>query len=475
MGGARLIQPIEVIFDMALQRRTARRLLSFVRFVLMPLGEALLFVLGGAAACHFLQGPLYIETLMLSGLPVALAIAVLQRYNDLLRGRGIAHAAIIAAAGAAGFSISLAEVIDDMVDPLYWLWLVIAWATTGTALVMLERRLAVVSWAGRLAQRGVADLAVVLSVEAESATATAAAAQLAAQLGRPLRLMWHSLPAGDDTTKPSETNDLIMVSLRALRPAEVLLVPSYAAPGNMQPAATGTSFQEALKTLPSRIWQASLETREPQLTLLVDRPMSEFDRVMKRALDIVGALLLIVVTLPLLLVVAAAIKLDSPGPLLFRQRRVGYNNELFEIFKFRSMYHATCDANGSQLTKRGDTRVTQVGRFIRRSSIDELPQLINVLRGEMSLVGPRPYPLSARAGERLYGEVVPNIGLRHRVRPGLTGLAQVSGYRGDTETEARLIGRFVLDLAYIENWSLWLDIKILLRTPLAGMLKADVY
>jgi exopolysaccharide biosynthesis polyprenyl glycosylphosphotransferase len=476
MRGAPLIQPTEVILDMALQRRTAQRLLSFVRFVLMPLGEALLFVLGGAAACHFLHGPVYIEALMLSGLLVALAIAVLQRYNDFLRGRGIAHAVIIAAAGAAGFSISLAEVLVDMVEPLYWLWLVMAWATTGTALVMLERRLAVVSWAGRLAQRGVADLAVVLSVEAESATATAAGEQLRARLRRPLRLLWQSLPAGDDATKPSETNDLIIDSLRALRPAEVLLVPSYAAaPGTMQPAATGTSLQEALKTLPSRVWQASLETREPQLTLLVDRPMSEFDRVMKRALDIVGALLLIVFMMPLLLVVAAAIKLNSPGPVLFRQRRVGYNNESFEILKFRSMYHATCDVTGSQLTKRGDSRVTQVGRFIRRSSIDELPQLINVLRGEMSLVGPRPYPLRARAGERLYGEVVPNIGLRHRVRPGLTGLAQVSGYRGDTETEDRLIGRFALDLEYLEKWSLWLDIKILLRTPLAGMLKADVY
>jgi lipopolysaccharide/colanic/teichoic acid biosynthesis glycosyltransferase len=213
----------------------------------------------------------------------------------------------------------------------------------------------------------------------------------------------------------------------------------------------------------------------PQFSLLYDRPIGPIGWAAKRALDIAGAIFLLIFLLPLLLIVAGAIKLESPGPIIFRQRRVGYCGKLFDILKFRSMYLEGSDADGSRLTTRDDPRVTRIGRLIRRTSIDELPQLINVLKGDMSLVGPRPYPLGARAGGRLYGDVVSNIGLRHRVRPGITGLAQVSGYRGNTETEERLVGRINYDLKYIDRWSFWLDIKILLRTPLAGTFNGEAY
>jgi exopolysaccharide biosynthesis polyprenyl glycosylphosphotransferase len=414
-----------------------------------------------------------VETLTLSGVLVAVTIVVFERCIDRPQGSPIAFPAAIAAAGGLGLSICLsAGLVDTLSRPRSWPWPVIVWTTTGTAVVMLARLMATASWAGRWLQRGAADLAVILSVDPQAPSVAAARALLRARLGRPLRMRHVSIPSGDEV---GQRIDAIIGSLRSLGPAEIILALADEAPQAIKPTATQMKLHDALATLPSRVWQATLGMARPDLKLLIDRPIGEFGWVAKRTLDVIGALLLILFTLPLFLIVAAAIKLDSRGPLLFRQYRVGYNDEPFEILKFRSMYHSACDAKGSRLTTRGDPRVTRVGRLIRRTSIDELPQLINVLRGEMSLVGPRPYPLSARAGERLYGEVVANIGRRHRVRPGLTGLAQVSGYRGDTETEARLIGRFALDLAYIERWSLWLDIKILLRTPMSGMLKADVY
>lgn len=471
-----MIEPTDLGFNVERQRRAVRRLLRVARFVLMPLGEALVFVLSGAAVLAYLRHLLDIDTVVLLGLWLAVAIALLERYTNRLQNPSIAYVVLIASAGGIGLLTCLwAGMVGALDHPRSWPWPVIAWTTAGTALVMLARLLATAFWAGRLVQRGVADLAVVLSVDPRSPSVAASAALFRARLGRPPQLKRCALPTGGDPVEVRQSVDAIIDYLRAVNPAEIVLVLDDEASRTIKPTVIQTKLREALATLPSRVWQAIPGKDQPQLTLLLDRPIGEVGWVLKRTLDIVGALLLILITLPLLLLVAVAIKLDSPGPLLFRQYRVGYNSEPFEILKFRSMYHSACDANGDQLTTRGDPRVTRVGRLIRRSSIDELPQLINVLRGEMSLVGPRPYPLSARAGGRLYGDVVANIGRRHRVRPGLTGLAQVSGYRGDTETEARLIGRFELDQAYVDHWSLWLDIKILLRTPMSGMFQADVY
>jgi len=154
---------------------------------------------------------------------------------------------------------------------------------------------------------------------------------------------------------------------------------------------------------------------------------------------------------------------------LFRQKRYGFNNQLIEIFKFRTMYHDACDANAEQLTRRHDPRVTRLGAFLRRTSLDELPQFINVLRGEMSIVGPRPHALAAKAGGLLYQDAVRHYDARHRVKPGITGWAQVNGWRGETITTEQIARRVEHDLFYIENWSLLLDLKIIFRTVFGNL------
>jgi exopolysaccharide biosynthesis polyprenyl glycosylphosphotransferase len=182
---------------------------------------------------------------------------------------------------------------------------------------------------------------------------------------------------------------------------------------------------------------------------------------------IIGSLALICLS-PVMLVVAIAIKLESRGPVFFKQKRYGFNNELIEVYKFRSMYVDQCDPTASKLVQKNDPRVTRVGAFIRKTSLDELPQLINVvLKGNLSLVGPRPHAVHAKAADRLYDEAVDGYFARHRVKPGITGWAQINGWRGETDTEEKIRQRVEHDLHYIENWSVLLDLEILARTPLA--------
>jgi exopolysaccharide biosynthesis polyprenyl glycosylphosphotransferase len=178
---------------------------------------------------------------------------------------------------------------------------------------------------------------------------------------------------------------------------------------------------------------------------------------------------------PLLLFIALLIRLDSPGPVLFRQKRYGLNNRLIEVLKFRTMYHEARDENAEQLTRRNDPRVTRVGAFLRRTSMDELPQFLNVLRGEMSIVGPRPHALAAKAGRLLYQDAVRYYDSRHRMKPGITGWAQVNGWRGETDTVEQIRKRVEHDLYYIENWSIRLDLKIIIRTVLGGFTGRHAY
>ena len=203
---------------------------------------------------------------------------------------------------------------------------------------------------------------------------------------------------------------------------------------------------------------------------IIDKPLADWDVVVKLAFDrIVGALALVAL-LPVLLAAAIAIKLDSPGPILFRQTRYGFNNERIEVYKFRSLYVDMADPTASRLVTRNDPRVTRVGRILRKTSIDELPQLFNVVfKGNLSLVGPRPHVLYAKAANRSYEEAVDGYFARHRVKPGITGWAQVNGWRGETDTQEKLQQRVDHDLYYIENWSLALDLYILAVTPVALM------
>jgi len=188
------------------------------------------------------------------------------------------------------------------------------------------------------------------------------------------------------------------------------------------------------------------------------------DRLVKRALDLAVTVPVIVALTPLLGLVALAIKLDSPGPVFFTQQRLGRGNRLFRMFKFRSMRTETCDADGNQSTQRGDARITRVGRLIRATSIDELPQLFNVLHGDMSLVGPRPHALGSLAGLELFWDVDQRYWHRHALKPGITGLAQVRGHRGATLKRDDLINRLKADLEYFQGWTLWRDIGILAAT-----------
>jgi len=200
---------------------------------------------------------------------------------------------------------------------------------------------------------------------------------------------------------------------------------------------------------------------------LAEKPIQNWDFVAKRAFDlIVGSLALILLS-PVMLATAIAIKLDTPGPVFFRQKRYGFNNEVIEVFKFRSLRHEMSDPDAKTVVTKNDSRVTRVGRFIRKTSIDELPQLFNVLKGELSLVGPRPHAVGAHTSERLWNDVVDGYFARHKVKPGVTGWAQINGWRGEVDTPEKLRKRVDHDLYYIENWSILFDILILAKTPFA--------
>jgi Undecaprenyl-phosphate glucose phosphotransferase len=207
-----------------------------------------------------------------------------------------------------------------------------------------------------------------------------------------------------------------------------------------------------------------------------DRPIADWDVVLKWLFDrIVGSLLLLVLS-PLMVAVAIAIKIGSHGPVVFRQRRYGFNNELIEVFKFRSMYVESSDATAAKLVTKDDPRVTRVGRFIRKTSLDELPQLFNVVfKGDLSLVGPRPHATHAKAASQLYDQVVDGYFARHRVKPGITGWAQVNGWRGETDTPQKIQRRVEHDLFYIENWSILFDLYILAGTPFALLKTESAY
>ena len=202
-------------------------------------------------------------------------------------------------------------------------------------------------------------------------------------------------------------------------------------------------------------------------TLVVSTgPLGLRSRILKRGFDVVVAGAALIALSPLLLVVALLIKLEDGGPVLFVQRRLGRGNQFFEMFKFRSMRAEKLDADGKRSTGREDDRITRIGAFIRRTSIDELPQLLNVLNGDMSIVGPRPHAIGSQANNKYFWEVDRMYWQRHCLKPGLTGLAQVRGHRGATEVEKDLTDRLQSDLEYIDGWSLRRDIGIVLRTAM---------
>ncbi len=211
------------------------------------------------------------------------------------------------------------------------------------------------------------------------------------------------------------------------------------------------------------------------LLRMVNRPLRDWHGILKAAEDrVLGAAILLTIA-PLIIIIGVLIRLDSPGPILFRQKRFGFNNQPITVYKFRTMRSDLADESGAKQTIRNDPRVTRVGRILRRSSLDELPQFINVLQGRLSIVGPRPHALTMHAADKPYHEAVSEYAIRHRVKPGITGWAQVNGLRGETDTIEKATKRVTYDLYYIENWSLLFDLKIILLTIHHGFRDPNAY
>lgn len=204
---------------------------------------------------------------------------------------------------------------------------------------------------------------------------------------------------------------------------------------------------------------------------LYESPLSGINMVFKRLEDIIVSLSILIVISPVLLIIACAVKFTSPGPVIFRQIRYGMDGKSIKVWKFRSMTVMENDNNVTQATKH-DLRVTKVGKFLRRTSLDELPQFFNVLFGQMSVVGPRPHAVSHN---EQYRTLIKGYMLRHKVKPGITGLAQVNGWRGETDTLDKMQKRVEYDLLYIRNWSIWLDLKIIFLTIFKGFVNKSAY
>ncbi|MGI9289666.1 MAG: exopolysaccharide biosynthesis polyprenyl glycosylphosphotransferase, partial [Gammaproteobacteria bacterium] len=215
------------------------------------------------------------------------------------------------------------------------------------------------------------------------------------------------------------------------------------------------------------VWVGSGVDHDMPVLPVLEKPVDGWSAIAKQSFDLIFGGLITLAALPFMAIIAVLIKLDSRGPILFKQERFGFNNQLIGVYKFRTMYVDQCDFDADKLTAKDDPRVTRVGAFLRRWSLDELPQLFNVLEGNMSIVGPRPHAVNAKAGGTLYGDVVAEYAVRHKVKPGITGWAQVNGWRGNTETEEDLMGRVHHDLYYIEHWSILLDAIIVFRTAWA--------
>jgi Undecaprenyl-phosphate glucose phosphotransferase len=293
----------------------------------------------------------------------------------------------------------------------------------------------------------------------------------ASDVGRTGRAVVDTFVLGDGTDPALEAAQLAAAVARARQcdPNDVLITLPIGQTARIQ------AVVDAFKVLPASVQLGAdlLLKRYPALRTLrngdsaslelVRQPLTTFERLAKRGFDIVVASIALVLLSPVLAAVAFAIKWTSPGPVLFRQDRHAYNREKFRIFKFRTMQDGS-DQGAFKQTVRNDPRVTPVGAFLRRTSIDELPQLLNVLIGDMSIVGPRPHAI---AHDNIFEHRIDLYARRHNIKPGITGWAQVNGFRGETDTEEKMRGRIEHDLAYLDHWSLMLDIKIIIMTAMS--------
>ncbi len=304
-------------------------------------------------------------------------------------------------------------------------------------------------------------------------------------LARRLRCVGHAemrlvgvFAAEPSSRQASSLDDLIALS-RLFRIDEVIVTVSGSVERDIGPIIrrlgtipTNVRLCPELPALASTpVREAGMFLDTPILTVH-QRPFAGWNAVAKRLEDLVLGSLMLVFLAPLMLVIAVAVKFSSPGPVLFRQKRLGFNNNVIVVYKFRSMTQAASASADVPQARRGDARITRLGHFLRRTSLDELPQLFNVARGEMSLIGPRPHAL---AHNEQYAALIDDYLSRHRVQPGITGWAQINGYRGETDTLDKMQRRVEYDLAYIDKWSILLDLKILFMTAVSVVAGRNAY
>jgi Undecaprenyl-phosphate glucose phosphotransferase len=348
-------------------------------------------------------------------------------------------------------------------------WLLL-WFALGLLFSSLTR-LALARWVQRLQRRGL--LSEVIAVV--GAGALAERLVLALREARPETIellgVFDDEPAQAGTTGPSGSLAQLLELGKTRRIDWIVLTLPPTAPNLLSIVQRLKALSVPIGLCPQHVGLAlphrstDIVADSVSVSLLADRPIKQWDAVSKAGFDwLIGGLITLLL-LPLLALIALAIRLESPGPILFKQRRHAQNNREFDIYKFRTMrWNAAASSQELRQTSRSDPRITPLGRLLRASSLDELPQLFNVLKGDMSLVGPRPHAVNMRTEDRLGHEITALYPQRHRVKPGITGWSQVNGARGATDTTAQLSRRVALDLHYIENWSLLLDLKILALT-----------
>ena len=349
---------------------------------------------------------------------------------------------------------------------------------TGGGVMLLASRVAMTIWVRRLKRRGIFDQRVIIFGAGPQGVRLANYIQSHDKLT--IRLLGFADDRRDGRVAQSNVGLPVLGNLQALvalirdgRVDQVIVALPWSAETRLQEVVSTLALTPVRIRLAPDLASFVFASRpvvllgEMPVMTLFERPISGIDAWAKIVEDRVLGLLALILVSPLLALIALAIRLDSKGPILFRQPREGFNNRPFHVFKFRSMYHDRSEVENIRQASRGDPRVTRVGRVIRALSFDELPQLLNVLQGNMSLVGPRPHAASTRAGGKLFSDVVSSYAARHKVKPGITGWAQVCGWRGETDTEDKLVKRFEHDLYYIENWSIWFDLYIMMRTIVA--------
>jgi len=477
--------------DFRIDDKTSLMSMVVIRGAVRACDIAIICLLGFAVAVSYVDEPAvlgstyYMAAIAMTAVVTAAGFDMLGLYSRTAFNSFISHMPRVVAAWTAAFALLLAGVFFLKIGHDFSRVWFAAWYITGV-IVLLGERLVVASFVrhwtrqGRLYRRA--------AIYGGGAISEKLIGELEIDVDSDIRITGVFDDRGDDRVDRviagyprlgglnqlvsfarSSRLDLVIVALPITAEKRVVEVTRSLAvlPAEVKLPARATELRFTPGTY-SRIGNVAMID-------LLEKPIADWGSVSKWVFDKIVGVLALILLAPLMLAVAAAIKFDSRGPALFRQKRYGFNNELIEVFKFRSMYTDRCDANATKLVTKDDPRVTRVGRFIRKTSIDELPQLFNVILGNLSLVGPRPHALEAKAAGDLYDEVVDGYFARHKVKPGITGWAQINGWRGETDTPEKIQKRVECDIYYIENWSLLLDTYILLKTPFALLKSENAY